>query len=116
MVQLEPNEVSQIHSNKVKIGGVYYLSQKEYPCSSRKSCLEFSNGLCKIYSERPISCQEYPWYRFSDLLFYDSLCPGITDEPIGDRPDVYEILDSGRYFAYLPNLIRKPVVWLLTHL
>lgn len=116
MIQLEPNELTSIQSNKIKIGKVHYLTQKEYPCPTGKACFEYSNGFCEIYSARPKSCQEYPWYRYNDLLYFDSLCPGITDEPSGSKPQVFELLDSGRYFSHLPILIRKPLLWLITHI
>lgn len=116
MVQLEKNEIIHIPANKIKIGKVYYLTQKKYPTPTGMACSAYANGICSIYSARPKSCQEYPWYRFNDLLFYDSLCPGIVDEPIGTKPDVLDLLDSERYFSQLPGWTRKLLIWLITHL
>ena len=116
MIQLEPNEISISKLEKKEISGVFYLSQKQYPCPSDKACSAFVNGQCSVYSIRPKSCREYPWYRFGDSLYFDCRCPGITNAQTGYRPNIHDLMDSSRYFSSLPRWIRQPLLWILIHL
>ncbi len=115
-VQVEEDELSHINSTFLKKDGVHYLARKKHICIAGNSCIEFVNCRCNIYTSRPISCKEYPWYRFGNKVFYDSNCPGITKSGKTNQPGVNELLDSRRYFNALHLNLRRIVIWYITHL
>lgn len=114
MVQLETDEIEN-HLENVKINDTHYLKQKKCPMLNKLVCIEFTNGLCSKYQKRPKSCAEYPWYKFNNVIYIDTGCPGVKmNQNVGNMPQKHEILDSYRYFYKLPYLLRKIVFLLLT--
>jgi Fe-S-cluster containining protein len=48
-------------------------------------CAHLRGNLCSICTDRPRSCQEYPWYSINGSFYFDMGCPGIKNGADG-RP------------------------------
>jgi Fe-S-cluster containining protein len=115
-VQVENREIENTTFQVNEIDGIKYLKRKNYNCRAGNACIEFFNGKCNIYENRPKSCREYPWYKFNNKIYYDSRCPGIIHKMPSNCPSSNSLLNSDRYFNVLPKTISKIVIWYLMNI
>ncbi|WP_415910044.1 YkgJ family cysteine cluster protein [Oleiharenicola sp. Vm1] len=91
------------------------LEGKTYLQRHKGACIHFNSGLCSVYSSRPSSCREYPWYRINNVLYVDRGCPGIQESGLGDRLEVEDLQEMARYYTTLPRWLRRLTIWLQVH-
>ncbi len=71
-------------------------------------CALLLDNQCTAYASRPRGCREYPWYRFDDVLWFDSACPGM-ERGIEGRPNLSEVAEGSRFFGS-PGIVRTLVL------
>jgi Fe-S-cluster containining protein len=89
-----------IHSVKVTRGGTVLRAESNGRCA-----LLSANLSCTAYDVRPQGCREYPWYRVSGELYFDSGCPGMRFDR-DDRPKVAELRAVEGYLTVAAPLRR----------
>lgn len=95
-------EISALPANSLRLCGAKIVLN-----SSCGTCSLLSNNVCTSYQARPRGCQDYPWYRIGDDLYYDRGCPGMKFDR-DERPKLEKIVEIKNY---LPA--RRWTWWLL---
>lgn len=105
-VVVTPSEAALLPLSALKSagGGIVLTSRTDGSCSL------LSDKQCTDYSHRPRGCQEYPWYRLGNELYYDVGCPGITARR-DERPDPAALADAEEYFP-----VSAPIRWVIVGL
>ena len=109
-VTVAPNEIKRFPNE-------HLINYKSYTCLKYKQgqCIYLDKNLCQVYTYRPKSCREYPWYNVQGKLYVDIGCPGVNSDIGNSPPNVSSISPIEDFYTNYPPFVSRIIIRLLKY-